>query len=668
MSSSWLFDASTSREDMESKLKVDGGFPDGRFGVRHREDAGSYVLSVNFRGKATHHLCTTVDGIVHVNKKDYGQSWGSIEDAIKTLRTSPPAGWPIKLTTGGGESHDGANAGATTAKPKAKRSSTGGDSGGGGGSGKATVKTVVHKEMAKGEANDLAKEHLGTTDGNFFCRKRNDDAGSKEYILTVIYKGNPTQHLIEQGDGTLKINKKDSGCKTIMSLLGKCRSKQAWWPVPLKEYLTTSMEVQSMTGGSSRASVTSTTSRASTASVTTSKPKAASTKSSSGGGEDFLHPPMTKAEADELMKGDGALSDGKFFIRSRGDEFPDNFVMCVVYKGRPTHHLITKKEGVYIINKSSTGGSKNMSSLVEYLRVPNRQGWPVPLADHVSSGGAKKESTPAVQADEPEEEKPKAKKESKVYASTKETSIDAAVEENETEDKKEEPEVEETPQERAMREKKERDSARAKELMEDPNKLWVKGQKLEVTISRKSLANDFGFSIGSKFRLAGRAKVVTRIRPQSPASELLQVGDEILSLMDEPVFDWELDDVKMALRNLGLGFNVVVFRPRPEELLVPKGPDLEPKLPNDLEAAAKQQKKKGGGSMFAYKNGVRVRASNSLYCPCRNRYESEVKSSKQQDRIQLLIRQRLLKSAAGAKMATVQKDTTYNKIFEDSLV
>jgi len=73
----------------------------GRFAVREREGApGEYVLSVNYKGKPTHHLCTTDGGVLKINKKDFGAGWSSIEEAIEKLSSSPPAGWPVKLATG----------------------------------------------------------------------------------------------------------------------------------------------------------------------------------------------------------------------------------------------------------------------------------------------------------------------------------------------------------------------------------------------------------------------------------------------------------------------------------------------------------------------------------------------------------------------------------------
>ena len=55
---------------LSAKLKVDGEYPAGRFAVRAREQSDQWVLSINFRGKPTHHLCKKDDdGAMCVNKK-----------------------------------------------------------------------------------------------------------------------------------------------------------------------------------------------------------------------------------------------------------------------------------------------------------------------------------------------------------------------------------------------------------------------------------------------------------------------------------------------------------------------------------------------------------------------------------------------------------------------
>jgi len=56
----------------------------------------------------------------------------------------------------------------------------------------------------------------------------------------------------------------------------------------------------------------------------------------------------------ELMVKAG-LDEGRFLVRTR-DNKPGEYVLCVVYKGKPTHHLIAKNEaGIYAINKKTFG-------------------------------------------------------------------------------------------------------------------------------------------------------------------------------------------------------------------------------------------------------------------------------------------------------------------------
>lgn len=54
----------------------------------------------------------------------------------------------------------------------------------------------------------------------------------------------------------------------------------------------------------------------------------------------WLHPVIEQAEA-EVLVSKGGLADGKFLIRKYGQK-KDEYALCVVYRGKPTHHLIKK--------------------------------------------------------------------------------------------------------------------------------------------------------------------------------------------------------------------------------------------------------------------------------------------------------------------------------------
>ena len=54
------------------------------------------------------------------------------------------------------------------------------------------------------------------------------------------------------------------------------------------------------------------------------------------------------------------MDNGRFLLRTREGK-PGEYVLCVVYKGKPTHHLITKNaEGLYICNKKAFGNTKKI--------------------------------------------------------------------------------------------------------------------------------------------------------------------------------------------------------------------------------------------------------------------------------------------------------------------
>jgi predicted metalloprotease with PDZ domain len=58
------------------------------------------------------------------------------------------------------------------------------------------------------------------------------------------------------------------------------------------------------------------------------------------------------------------------------------------------------------------------------------------------------------------------------------------------------------------------------------------GQKLDIKIVRTDLSRGFGFGLASKFRIEGRAKVISFVDPKGPAAAVLRIGDEILAVCE----------------------------------------------------------------------------------------------------------------------------------------
>jgi hypothetical protein len=60
--------------------------------------------------------------------------------------------------------------------------------------------------------------------------------------------------------------------------------------------------------------------------------------------------------------------DGAFFIRPRGT--PGEFILSVVYKGRPSHHLVkARPDGVYTVNSKNINNT-NATTISEVFTVP----------------------------------------------------------------------------------------------------------------------------------------------------------------------------------------------------------------------------------------------------------------------------------------------------------
>ena len=154
-----------------------------------------------------------------------------------------------------------------------------------------------------------------------------------------MYKGKPTHHLVHEHEGGWLINKKSYGDHATMdSLIEALMSGDvARWPVQLAHPVPRkdARGPKRKPTGKPRATVSG------AAGVTTAaaeEPEAA-----------YYHKQkMTKEEAGGLVTGAGS-GDGTYLVYNHDTK---GQVLCVVYKGKPTFHLISPDEnGNVLINK-----------------------------------------------------------------------------------------------------------------------------------------------------------------------------------------------------------------------------------------------------------------------------------------------------------------------------
>eukprot|EP00041_Stephanoeca_diplocostata_P030249 m.909370 g.909370 ORF g.909370 m.909370 type:complete len:552 (+) comp23720_c0_seq4:360-2015(+) len=93
---------------------------------------------------------------------------------------------------------------------------------------------------------------------------------------------------------------------------------------------------------------------------------------------------VSTSDADMLLAADnGYDEDGRFLIREVDAEL-DKYIIDVVYKGLPTHHVLEKNDdGLFEVNRSPLEEDvQSLEEVVQYLRIA-RSRWPVPLTSHV---------------------------------------------------------------------------------------------------------------------------------------------------------------------------------------------------------------------------------------------------------------------------------------------
>lgn len=174
------------------------GQPDGHFILRHRGDdaAKDYVMSVNFKGKPTHHLVTpNEEGHLTVNKKVFSAS--SRPDALITALagTTLPKGWPVRLKAYTPTSASGiatvpaattsASEAATTPPSRPSLAddaptATSATAVGGSDGGDDSQPAWLHGRMSNEAAAALIPE--GSADGTFFLRSRDEG----EYVQSIL--------------------------------------------------------------------------------------------------------------------------------------------------------------------------------------------------------------------------------------------------------------------------------------------------------------------------------------------------------------------------------------------------------------------------------------------------------------------------------------------------
>jgi len=259
--------------------------------------------------------------------------------------------------------------------------------------------------LSREEAEAKVTEAGLDTDGTFLVRTRDGKPG--EFVMCVVFKNKPTHHLITpNAEGLLTVNKRSfAGAKKITELVNALRKKQPGWPVALVKPIKNPAAKKTSGKSASPKKAAGSIKKKKSGTLEKKKSKSKSLKKKK---PIWLHGDISKEDADEVITKAG-LDDGRYLVRSRAGKKTE-FVLGVVYKGKPTHHLITKVDGNYLINKKSYGDHPKVSSLVATLQKKGTPKWPVPLdkpvpsakylADQAasSSAAAEEDAAPAAEA------------------------------------------------------------------------------------------------------------------------------------------------------------------------------------------------------------------------------------------------------------------------------
>ena len=259
----YFFDVMT-KDGAEKLLLADGGAAkSGKYLFRGKASKG--FISVIYKGKPTHHALVKAGAKYTLNKSPIDCK--NLEEVANYLKTKRPK-WPVPLTEGvtnpkrvggGGGGGGGGGSGGGGGTPKveyieveeeieeevevdvtddeATAAAGGGGGGGDGGPESDADFQFNHKKINKVRSEELLLANGGKSKtGKFLFRQK--PKTTNDFLLSVIYKGQPTHHPCGFVDGAFELNKNPTKKETLYDLAAWLVKKQPKWPVPLTEGVT----------------------------------------------------------------------------------------------------------------------------------------------------------------------------------------------------------------------------------------------------------------------------------------------------------------------------------------------------------------------------------------------------------------------------------------------
>ena len=417
-------------------LLADGGEDvSGKFLVRSKGESDTdFVLSCIYKGKPTHHALArpAVDDEFTINKQPTGCY--TLADAVQFLSQKQKAAkWPLALTepVSNGNANVAPTAQSSAPEPvqEAPEAQSSDD----------TMTNFFHGSIKKAVADELLEADDGlATKGKFLIRQKGENTDA--FIISVVYKGAPTHHaLVREGEGEeFTINKQPTGKTTIADVVKYLATKQPKWPVPLTEGVpngnpppaaptqaatptksvaksvkpaapvdepeaepAVAFRMQSASERTGRRSSFDTSSSATEVDDAQTKVYAAQTaladaekiaqtyrgKTTVADKEvdpnlpSYLFDSITREESEAKVAN---KPDGTFLLRVReGQDSQDSFILCMLFRGKASHHKLTKDSGgKYVVNGKPMGNKNTVEDVINHMRQ-SLDTWPIALSQGV---------------------------------------------------------------------------------------------------------------------------------------------------------------------------------------------------------------------------------------------------------------------------------------------